>query len=402
MHRIILFLSIVFLCCSGISVADETSEKASAVLVKVNGSEIIQREVDMEVATAIPQTLFHRNVSPEKLEAFKKEAIERLIDKELQFQEGKKQGMKAEKGEIKDMVEEIKKRFPSNSDFKEALKKSNMTLKNLETQIEKDIIVGKIFQKEIEDKIKANDDEAKAHYESNMQRYKELEQIRMRHIMVKFNKEEKTGTSDKEQVTSDKEQVTSGKEQVASGKEQEASGKEQGTSGKEQGASGKEQEASQKEQVTSGHEHMMSFKSKVTRSKEEAKTRAEEILARLKEGGDFASIAYESSDDPYRVKGGDLGYVHKGRMQPELEEAAFNTKVGEIMGPVEAGEGFYIIRVEDHKQEKQFSFDEMKDRIKREIERKRREDKRREWLSALRSKAKIDLIEIKKQEVSSK
>ncbi len=363
MYRIVLLLSIVLLSGSGISFADE----ASAVLVKVNGSEIIQREVDMEVATAVPQTLFHRNVSPERMEAFKKEAVERLIDKEVQFQEGKKQGMKAEKGEIKDMVEEIKNRFPSNSDFKDALKKNNMTLKNLEAQIEKDIIIGKIFQKEIEDKIKANDEEAKAHYESNMRRYKELEQIRMRHIMVKFDKDGKTVTSDKEQL-----------------------------------ASQKEQGASDKDQVISGHEHMTSFKSKVTRSKEEAKTKAGEILAKLKEGGDFASIAYESSDDPYKVKGGDLGYVHRGRMQPELEEVAFNTKVGEIIGPIEAGEGFYIIKIEDHKQEKQFSFDEMKDRIKREIERKRREDKRREWIGILRSKAKIELIEIKKQEVSSK
>jgi peptidyl-prolyl cis-trans isomerase C len=339
-------------------------------MAKVNGSPITSIDVDEEVSIAIPQTLFHRNVSPERMETFKKEAVEKLIDRELQFQEAKAQGIKTEKSEIKNTVEEIKKRFRSNSEFKEALKKNNKTIKSLEAQIEKNLSIEKIFQKEVEDKIKSNDDEAKAHYEANLQRYQEMEQVKLRHIMIKFVNNPPVPPLEK-------------------GGEGGFEGKEQETSAASSGAE-------------AGGKIETEVKTKKTRTREEARARAVEILAKLKDGGDFASIAYESSDDPYRVKGGDLGYIHRGRIIQEIEDAAFVLKVGEVMGPVETAEGFYIIRVEDHKQQRQLSFEEVTDRIKKELEKKRREEKRKEWLSALRAKAKIEYAVGKEQGVSSK
>lgn len=352
MHLKILYLLIVLLSYAATAIAED----ASAVFVRVNGAAITQKEVEVEAGRVVPRTLFHRNVSPEKMEVFMKEAAERLIDYELQFQEAKPLGLKADKKEIEAKIEEIKKKFQSNKEFKEALKKNNLTLKNLEGRIEKNIILEKVFKKEIEEKIKATDDEVTSHYESNLHRYKEMEQVKLRHIMIKFDKGEgQAGASSKEQVASDEGQEASSKEQVASDKGQKET-------------------------------------TKKTRTKEEARARAGEILSKLKDGGDFASIAYESSDDPYRVKGGDLGYIHRGRILPELEDAAFKTKVGEVMGPVETEEGFYIIKVEDYKQEKQLSFDEVKEKIKKELEKKRIEEKNKEWLSALRAKAKIEYM----------
>jgi parvulin-like peptidyl-prolyl isomerase len=372
MYRIILCLIIVFIACPGVAVAED----ASAVFVKVNGAAITQKEVEVEAGRVVPRTLFHRNVSPEKMEVFMKEAAERLIDYELQFQEAKPLGLKADKKEIEAKIEEIKKKFQSNKEFKEALKKNNLTLKNLEGRIEKNIILEKVFKKEIEEKIKATDDEAMSHYESNLHRYKEMEQVKLRHIMIKFDKGLPAGQAG------------------ASDKGQEARSKEQEGKGKDAGAVSSDAEAGGKTEPE--------VTAKKTRTKEEARARAGEILAKLKDGGDFASIAYESSDDPYRVKGGDLGYVHRGRILPELEDAAFKTKVGEVMGPVETEAGFYIIKVEDYKQEKQLSFDEVKEKIKKELEKKRIEEKNKEWLSALRAKAKIEYAVGKEQGVGSK
>jgi len=70
-----------------------------------------------------------------------------------------------------------------------------------------------------------------------------------------------------------------------------------------------------------------SVKIRIISVKDEKK--AKDILAMIQQGDDFAEIASNLSEDTYRIKGGDAGYVHKGRMLPEIDEAAFKMKVGD-------------------------------------------------------------------------
>ena len=87
-------------------------------------------------------------------------------------------------------------------------------------------------------------------------------------------------------------------------------------------------------------------RSSATRTKEEAKKLAEEVLAKAKApGADFAALAREYSDEPgARERGGDLGAFKKGAMAKPFEEAAFQLKVGEISGVIETPSGFHIIK----------------------------------------------------------
>jgi hypothetical protein len=86
-------------------------------------------------------------------------------------------------------------------------------------------------------------------------------------------------------------------------------------------------------------------RSEATRTKEEARKRAEEVLAKAKaEGADFAALAKEYSDGPSGAKGGDLGTFGRGQMAKAFEEATWKLKVGEISGIVETPFGFHIIK----------------------------------------------------------
>jgi len=86
-------------------------------------------------------------------------------------------------------------------------------------------------------------------------------------------------------------------------------------------------------------------RSEATREKAEAKTLAEEVLAKARaDGADFAELARQYSDGPTKEKGGDLGTFKKGAMDPAFEKAAFGLKVGEISDVVETPFGFHIIK----------------------------------------------------------
>lgn len=85
----------------------------------------------------------------------------------------------------------------------------------------------------------------------------------------------------------------------------------------------------------------------------EAKKKAEEFYNRVKNGEDINALAYEFSADPSAKQNrGDLGYLGKGATVKEFEEASFNAKVGDLVGPIKSSYGFHVIKVtgRDHKE----------------------------------------------------
>jgi len=76
---------------------------------------------------------------------------------------------------------------------------------------------------------------------------------------------------------------------------------------------------------------------------------AEQVLARLAAGEDFAALALEVSQDVNtRQNGGDLGYFPRGVLSaPEVEQAAFSLEPGAISQVVQSALGYHIIQVLD-------------------------------------------------------
>jgi len=71
---------------------------------------------------------------------------------------------------------------------------------------------------------------------------------------------------------------------------------------------------------------------------------AEDLMEDIKTGAYFAKLAREHSDCPSRKRGGDLGEFRRGEMAKPFEDAVYNAKIGEIVGPIKTQHGYHVIK----------------------------------------------------------
>ncbi len=96
----------------------------------------------------------------------------------------------------------------------------------------------------------------------------------------------------------------------------------------------------------------------------ETEAEAEEIVAQLEEGADFAELAGEYSiDSSNKDEGGYLGFFGRGMMVPEFEEAAFSLAVGDLSGPVSTNFGFHIIEVLDRAEGEEAVYEDISEQV---------------------------------------
>jgi peptidyl-prolyl cis-trans isomerase C len=121
------------------------------------------------------------------------------------------------------------------------------------------------------------------------------------------------------------------------------------------------------------------------------KKEAEDVIAQLDKGADFAALAKKYSTDPGGKSGGDLGFFTKKQMVPAFADAAFALKVGEYTKtPVKTEFGWHVIKLEARRPGKEPSFTEARPQLENMIAR----DVINEKVKELRANAKIETFDL--------
>ncbi|GAB1718097.1 MAG: PpiC-type peptidyl-prolyl cis-trans isomerase [Nitrobacter sp.] len=116
---------------------------------------------------------------------------------------------------------------------------------------------------------------------------------------------------------------------------------------------------------------------------------AKKIEEQLKKGADFAELAKKESKDPGASDGGDLGFFTKEQMVPEFSKVAFSLEPGKISDPVKTQFGWHIIKVEEKRNRKAPTFDQVKPQIEQYVTRKAQAD----YVAKLRETAKVERMD---------
>lgn len=127
-------------------------------------------------------------------------------------------------------------------------------------------------------------------------------------------------------------------------------------------------------------------------AKEKLRKDTQNILDRALNGEDFGDLASQYSMDDYRVKGGYLPMIHKGRLEPQIEEVLFRLEEGQISNIIETLYGFHIVKLEKKMPPTQLPLNEVKHKLQNKLEGERKKDIENRIMLELRKNAKIEII----------
>jgi peptidyl-prolyl cis-trans isomerase C len=115
---------------------------------------------------------------------------------------------------------------------------------------------------------------------------------------------------------------------------------------------------------------------------------AQDLLAKIHAGADFAALARQRSTAPEAEEGGDLGYFAMGDMPGEFN-VVFGLPKGGVSGVVKSPYGFHIFKLEDKRTAGKISLEAASKEIAEKLQRSKQDARFQEWLKELRGRTKF-------------
>ena len=127
------------------------------------------------------------------------------------------------------------------------------------------------------------------------------------------------------------------------------------------------------------------------RTLQEAEAIVNDVSIKLVEGGDFATLAKEYSEDPgSALNGGDLGWATPDQFVSIFAQVMDATAIGDISEPFESQYGWHVLTVEGRREE-DMSEDARRNMAVDLLHRRRFEEERQEWLKEIRDEAFVEV-----------
>ena len=153
------------------------------IVARVNGRELTRAELLQEAQGAYSQLRqMGQEVVADRL--FYQQALQQLIAAQLIAQEARARGVAATTDEINQSLLQARAAAPSEEAFQEALKNQGTTEEQLRERFARDISRGHYVDAEIAPKVNIGDEEMRLFYDQNVERFRQPERVRVRHILI--------------------------------------------------------------------------------------------------------------------------------------------------------------------------------------------------------------------------
>jgi peptidyl-prolyl cis-trans isomerase C len=299
--------------------AARAAEPKAGVVATVNGADIAASDFFRELNRVERVFLATgKALTCKELTRLRADVLEGMVRRELLYQESKKK-FQVTDAEINAEIAKVKEQYRSEADFSAALGSMGLSLATLRPQVERTLAVQKIIEADFSSKAVVTDKEIWSYYDRNRDSFRQPEQVRASHILIKVDPKWDAG------------------------------------------------------------------------KKAEARKKVDDILAKIRQGQDFASLARTYSDDPTGPKGGDLGYVRPGQVLKPVEEVLFSLKPGEV-SIAETPLGYHVVEAVERKPETTVPFEDLKDRLGALLKQEKGRQEANIYIGKVREKAKVEIF----------
>lgn len=420
---------VLLLAVGGAVAVGESAERIAAI---VNKEVILESDVD----DAMQQAAAQYRIDPQDsvtMKQLRKDVLKQLVDEQVILAEAARQNVTITPAEVNQNVDQqmasVKARFPTTEDYKKALAQENLTEEGLRKKYTEDVrrqmLVMRMVNREVQSKTTVTDAEVRAYYESHRDSLpKNPEKLRLAAIVIAPEAEAPLVAKGRAKADSLRQVIVKGKPfaEVAAS----ASDDPSGARGGDLGTFARGSMVSEFEDVAFGlkpnelsapfrtrfgwHlvqvlEHQAANDSLPERvharhilvavrpsaaDEERARRKALAIRDSLRAGADFATMARRhSADSATRDSGGVLPEIALPDLPPTFQEPLRGLGEGEISVPLKGEAGYYVFRVIARTPEKDYTFDDVKDRLKEMVLNQKLRDNYNRWLDKIRKNSTV-------------
>jgi len=299
------------------------------IIARVN-DQVITRSDYERALKEMDQEAHQRGATMQETSAAHRDLLRGLIDQQLWLSKGKELGITGETEVIK-RLNELRKQYnlETMEDLEKAAKEQGISFEDFKANIRNQIVTQLVMREEIGGKIRPTPGEVQRFYEQHKQEYVQPESVRLSEILVS------TGTPAP---------AIAG---MAS--------------------------ADDPEKLAA------------------AKSKVEDIEAKLHAGGDFAQLARSFSDGPTAAQGGEIGVYKRGELAKVFEDKTFALKSGDVTEPIRTKQGFIVFKVVQHVKGGVPEFKDVQEQVEQTYYESLMEPAMRAYLTTMREQAYIDI-----------
>jgi peptidyl-prolyl cis-trans isomerase C len=153
------------------------------VLARVNGEEIHKEEFERALEGVIARA--GQPVPPERRDEIYRSILDQLVAVHVLEQESRAKKIEVPEGEIEMHLGEVRKQFQSEEEFKQALASRHTTVEALKAEARREMAVAKLVEAEVGPQINVQEQDVKAFYDGNPERFQQPEGVRASHILLR-------------------------------------------------------------------------------------------------------------------------------------------------------------------------------------------------------------------------
>ncbi len=308
-----------------------------AIVAKVNGvslnSEILETEL---IAFRMRAQHQGKKITPSEESLVARELLKAEIMKELISQKARSLNIKIAPEKIDLEIQNIEDKFPSHTAFVTALAFQRMNIEALKNKIETTLLEDELIRLEIAPKVILKDESVKDFYNKNKKKFSKPALYRTRHILISTIK------------------------------------------------------SPEKLEDASSHKKALRMAKMIN---EEAKTKAEEVLKKVKAGGLFDQLAKDySEDEASKETGGLLGDLHPGSTVPEIADVMVKLNEGKTSNIITSAFGYHIIKLDEIIPSTLIPFEEAQSDILNILMKRESQNLFKKYLIDLEKQAKVEIF----------